>query len=155
MNQTTPKPWPHDLIQLLTWQGELLDALAEKASHQSRLIEAGRIDALLALLTDRQALVEELMTSKERMAALTGDLPARIDALDAGQRTELVTLIERIGERFTRVMEIDDRDRRSIESARDETRTELTTFDTARLARSAYGQRPAGAPPVRFADQRG
>ena len=44
MTETTPKPWPHDLIQLLTQQGDLLDALAEKASQQSRLIEAGRIE---------------------------------------------------------------------------------------------------------------
>ena len=156
---TTPPrlPWPADLLDLLSRQQAIVDRLSELADSQSALIEASQTDALLNVLAQRQALIDEFTISQAELSGLTGSLDRRLAQVEPSQREQIQTRLNVIGERLASVMRRDEDDQARLKSGRDAIRTEMTSMGTARQARRAYVTTPDAASGTnnRFADRRG
>jgi hypothetical protein len=148
----TPE-WVAPLLEALTAQHDIIERLRPMAQQQGALIESGRTDALLALLAERQQLLDELLRAQERIGRLSTERREHLRGLEAPARDELRSLMEAIDGGLAAVLEIDARDQKKLEEARHETKRRLASVDTVRTARTAY-VKPAGGGP-RFTDRRG
>jgi len=151
--QTMTLDWAGSLLRLLEEQEALVNELACLADRQAELIRRAQTDALLSLLTRRQQIIERFAGTQNDLSKLTDDLEARLETVSSAQRQRIQSLIGDIGDRLAQVMQCDEKDQRVLEAARNRTKDELATVDTARQARRAY--RSGGAVDNRFADQRG
>jgi hypothetical protein len=112
-----------------------LDALAER---QDRLIDDGAADALLALIGERQALVDELV-------GLGRSIEAEVDQLAPERRTPRVDdLLDAIARRAGRIAARDEQHRRRLEARRDELASEMTGVGRGRTALAAYAGGASG-----------
>lgn len=149
--------WPQRLLALLERQHELVDRLVILADSQGTLISEVRTDALLELLAERQAIIDEFTTTQANLAGLTADLERRLADVDPAQRDRIRSLLNRIGERLAAVMRRDEADQELLRASRDGVRGEIAALGTARHARNAYVNSPAlaSAGGNRFADRHG
>ncbi len=136
--QTPSTDWPDTILDLLQRQHKLVDELSQLADRQADLIRDGHTDALLGLLTQRQTVIERFTATQVDLGRLTGDLDARLRSVDEDVRERIQSLISDIGERLTHVMQRDERDQRTLESARDKKKREIASLDSGRQARYAY-----------------
>lgn len=146
--------WEHKLIETLERQERIVDRLSTLADQQGALIENGRTDALLGLLSQRQQLIDDFTGAQREVGRLTEGIEQRLEEVATPLRDRIGSLIDLIGSRLTEVMAHDARDQTELESRRDGARKELGTLSAARTARNAYlgGSRDKGS---RFADRRG
>ena len=140
------------LISMLEQHRDLVLQLDRMAEGQMALIDAGEADALLGLLGDRQAIMDELAAGQDGMAGLSEDLRGR-DDLGDGHRARITRLVDEIGDRLSRIVTRDEQDRARLRTNRDRAAAELSGLHTARQAHSAYAK-PRGNS-NRFADRRG
>lgn len=149
-----PARWAPRLQRLLDEQRSLATELETLARRQREHIAAGDTDRLLAVLGERQVVIDRLSRVvadfqpfrdhwEELMAALP---PARRDAFAAATR-DVAGAVERVGER-------DEEDRRELERRRAGVAAELSSVTRGRSAVAAYGRAP-GAPGPRFQDREG
>lgn len=146
--------WENRLIETLETQQSLVDRLSELADRQGELIEGGRTDALLGLLSQRQRLIDDFVGAQEEVGRMTDGIDERLDGLPAMVRDRISSLIDEIGRRLTEVMAHDERDQGLLQTRRAGAKEELGSLSTAQVARNAYlgGSRPSGS---RYADRRG
>jgi len=157
-NPAAESSWSGELIELLERQHALVDELASLAARQAALVERRQTDALLALLGERERIIAQFTRSQEEMARFTDDLDSRLDEVPDGERTMIQALIGRIGDRLGEVMQRDAEDQQTLETARCEVKSELSSLTRSQQARHAYhGGMPSGGGTGtnRFADQRG
>ena len=140
------------LIKLLERQQALAEQLAGLADKQAALIDAGDSDALLAVLTNRQRIMDQFTAGQDSLTRLSD--AARRDE-PAGQATQerIGALIEDISDRLTDIMRLDEKDRSLLEASRDGVGEALSGLTTAREARQAYLR--ARTVTNRFADRQG
>ena len=150
---TTTGEWSTALIELLERQDELVTRLGALADQQAELVQSRRTDALLALLAERQRIIEAFTRAQDELGAMSEDIETRLESVDDERRTRVQTLIADIGDRLAQVMQRDERDQAVLATVRGDIRSELSAIDATRQARAAY--RSTGAPTNRFADQRG
>lgn len=145
-----PPTWPDRVLAVLGDQQSIVDSLAGLASRQSGLIESNRTDALLALLSERQQLIDRFTASQQQL----NDLSSRGTTEEANpdQRRQMRDMVESISTRLSEVLQLDERDQQRLEQHRDTAKSEITSIGRAAQARQAYGGRSANN---RFADQRG
>jgi hypothetical protein len=144
--------WAAALIAGLETQRALADELAPLAERQGDLIRDGQSDALLGLLARRQEIIDRFLGEAERLSAEVGDARQLVARLPEEPRGRVRELIEQIDARLAHVLSLDERDQSAMQTARDETRRQLTSLDAGRTARQAYTQRQGAS---RFADRRG
>ena len=106
------------LIKLLERLQALAEQLAGLADKQAALIDAGDSDALLAVLTNRQRIMDQFTAGQDSLTRLSD--AARRDE-PAGQATQerIGALIEDISDRLTDIMRLDEKDRSLLEASRD------------------------------------
>ncbi len=136
-------------LRLLERQRDALRRVGTLARAQRELIAREDTDALLALLTQRQAALHDASGAGEELLALraapasthTGDLAGDIAQL----RDEVSALVREIAE-------LDEEDRRTLEKKREQVLEEMSGVARAREAAAAYGARDHGA---RYQDREG
>jgi hypothetical protein len=140
------------LVRLLEDQLQLVEQLAKLATRQGDLIAAGRSEPLLALLADRQEVMDELAAGQENLGELCR-APAADDDLTESDRQRVRGLIDAITDSLNGILRSDEADREAMGVVRDRIRADLDRFGSARAAHRAYSVgRPAGS---RFADRQG
>jgi hypothetical protein len=148
----TTADWIEELTKLLEYQHSIVDELAQLADRQAALIREQQTDALLGLLADRQQLIERFTGTQADLNRIAGEVEARVGEVTVEQRTEIQRKIGAIGDRLAQVMQRDERDQETLQAARDRSKEELTSLDSASRARHAYMRRPGGN---RYADRQG
>ena len=149
-----PTPnWPNELIALLERQEKTVDKLHELARYQGSLIEKGRTEPLLGLLTQRQTLIDEFTSMQGEMASKTEDLEQRLMGVEVSKKNRIQSLIESLDQHLNAIMKHDQEDQAALAAARDEIRDELALQGAATQARNAYTK--TGVPDTRFADRQG
>lgn len=139
-------------ITLLEEQRGVFERLEELARSQGELIEQDRTEELLALMGERQELIE-------RAGAIAGELqPMRAgwdaiagDASDA-ERAAVAGLARAVDALIGRIVEADRRDEQRLGARRAELSMELGGLSRGRSASNAYAG-PSGARP-RYQDRR-
>lgn len=136
MHETPP------VITRLERQLELFRRLEAIAERQSDLIDEGRTPELLAIIAERQTLVDEIVRVGK---AIETDLSlARPDA-------QVNQLLEQVGQIATRVQQRDQNDHRRLEIDRDRLSGEMAGVGRGRHAVAAYSNRTR-EPTTRFKD---
>lgn len=145
--------WDERLLNMLQQQKALLERLAQLAEYQGSLINEGNTDSLLSLLAERQQMIDRFLALQRDLGGLTENLEARLERVEQGRRKQIQGLIAEIGQLLERVMQHDEQDRQTLETARNQTRDELQEIGNAARARQAYQGAASGT--ARFADQQG
>ena len=156
----TPQRFVADAISRLEMQAAAGDRLADLAREQGGLIETGRVDELLEVLTQRQSLIDELLAVVTEIGPLADAVQHTPAGVTEVQRQTVRRLVDTIGQRLAEVIDIDSRDRTRLEQRLAEVNRERSVNTSARTARAAYGRaKPVigalGESRTRFTDQQG
>lgn len=146
--------WRPALFRLLGEQRTRLERLERLAERQSGLIERGDTEGLLALLAERQPLVDELAGLTEEVQpyrAAWAEVARTLGPIDGERAMREAEWMESAA---ARLAERDRRDAAMLEARRDALAQEISAMPSARGAVAAYsrGQSAVGA---RFQDREG
>ncbi|MHC4416023.1 MAG: flagellar export chaperone FlgN [Planctomycetota bacterium] len=141
------------LVELLEQQQGLVQELGHLARRQAALIEAGRTDALLELLAQRQQIMDRFVSSQDSLAELTESMRGGGGHVAEERRERVSTLVDSISRDLSEILHRDEQDRAALRANRDRTADQLTGLGTAKQAHQAYFK--ARAVNNRFADRQG
>jgi hypothetical protein len=145
----TPQP-----LALLEDQAGLYRQLHALSSSQGALVD-GQPDALLAVLAQRQNLIDRLMDSNRKLEPYRDRWLAVTAGLAPAQRQRMADLLEQIGKYRQAIASQDDEDCRRLGEARSELARELARVNNSGQAARAYQTLNARPTSSRFTDRRG
>lgn len=143
------------LISLLEQQLRLFEHLAELSDRQQGLVDDGQAEQLLALLAQRQQLIDHLDTVNGELEPYRNQWDQFWPGLEDSQRQRIGPLIEQAQQLLERIMQADDRDRGRLESAKIEVAAELSQVNQARAARDGYHHVAGSDQNNRFTNRQG
>lgn len=139
----SPTAWLPSVRHLLDEQVELCLAFEQLSSRQSSLIAAGGIDELIALLVEREALLERIVAIHRVLEPFHARYTELLDDLANSDRVSLQGRIDAVATVIERIRVQDDVDRRALEHQRQVVADELAGMARVRGAAAAYA---AGSP---------
>lgn len=147
------------LVGLLDEHRRLYQELDTLARRQSELIEADDTDALLAVLAERQAIIDRLDHGKRRLDPARADWERISHEVSGDEREHVRLVLAEVTQLAGRVAARDEEDRRRLESRRDQIADEVVSLSRSRKAAAAYGPAGGNAGPsglaARFQDREG
>ncbi|MFW6059651.1 MAG: flagellar export chaperone FlgN [Phycisphaeraceae bacterium] len=158
MTEPTVRPSRADvgrLIERLSQQRDLYQQLKALSDQQGQLIADGQGEQLLAVLAQRQGLVDQLAQLNEQLAPFKEHWPTLSDQLDAAQRQQVNGLLEEVETLLESIIQQDDRHREQLQAAKQQIGRQLEQTHTAGRALNAYKPAGAGNAPARFTDRQG
>lgn len=141
-----PARWAPRLRRILDEQRALYDRLDALSIRQSELVLGGATDELLAVLGERQIVVDQIWSSSDEFAPFQRRWAELMSALPAEQRLQFSAVALELAEIIERIAERDDADRRELERQRATVAAEISSLNRGRTAVAAYGGGAAGAP---------
>jgi len=129
-----------------------LDALSQK---QTELVDAGDAEGVLAILRQRQGIVEEIVDLAERARVYRDQLGSGAAGVAPGARERLTSRVGAIERLADEINARDERDRQSLAASRERIARELAEVGRGRRAVSAYGASDSGTAGARFQDREG
>ncbi len=141
------------LVELLEAQQALVEELAMLAARQPPLIEAGESDGLLALLADRQRIMDRLFGDQERISQLVESLDHPAGTLGAEARARISRVAAPITGPLSKIVPSDEEEEVLIGARSQRASRMMAKLDTAKQAHSAYLRSRAVS--NRFADRQG
>ncbi len=133
------------LISLLRRQVGVYTRLEQLSGRQRGLIAAEDQQHLLALLAERQKLVDELGVLNQSLIPLQAYWRANRETVAPSLRTEADQLVGRAGEILQRILGADEQDARILSARKAQTANQVTALAQGRQAFEAYG---GGARPL-------
>ncbi len=127
------------LIALLRRQVSIYTRLEQLSGRQRDLIAAEDQRQLLALLAERQKLVDALGALNQGLIPLQKYWRANRDTVAPSLRTEADQLVGRAGEILKRILGADEQDARVLSARKAQTAKEVTALAQSRQAFEAYG----------------
>lgn len=125
------------LLKLLERQQALVEQLAGLADRQRALIDTSDTDRLLAVLAQRQGIMDQFTAGQDSLGRLT-EAARREGATEPAMQQRIGTLIEDITSRLARIMRHDEQDRDLLGASRDRVGKALTGLSVAKEARRTY-----------------
>lgn len=154
-----PDIWAPRLARVLDRQREVYERLELLSLSQAQLIHEDQTDELLAVLGQRQSLIEQLTALNDELAPFTERWSELASRLSEQHREDLRQRFDEVGRLVESITRRDESDRRALEVRRSSVGSELQSLTRSRGAVAAYSraQTPAGgeAPGPRFQDRRG
>jgi hypothetical protein len=129
---------------LLQRQQDLFSQLDAMSQRQSALIEAQDTDRLLAVLAERQSVIDRIAETSVRLEPYRASWDAVMKGLDEPGRARVRRRIDVLAELAERVAKRDEADRAMLETRRDAVAGEITQINRGRGAVAAYGQQQNG-----------
>ena len=127
------------LISLLRRQVSIYTRLEQLSGRQRGLIAAEDQQQLLALLAERQKLVDQLGGLNQSLLPLQDYWRANREAVAPALRKEADQLVGRAGEILQRVLGADEQDARILSARKAQTAKQVTALAQGRQAFEAYG----------------
>lgn len=140
-----------EYVSLLTSQRALLGELDALSQRQSALIDNEDMEPLLALLDERQRVIDQVMPVSRTLDELRWRWRTVRAALPESRRDQVQHAEDALLGLFTQVARRDERDQARLKSRLESAGAQLSGLATSRRAAGAYGQTPAAAP--RFQDR--
>ncbi len=148
------RQWAESLGRRIEELSALLVRLERLGEGQERLIADERTDELLALLADRERLVEQVVGASEQIDALRRRWDEMSPGLGDAELAPLREGLDSLTDYAARIAARDDRDRSALVVKRDELSKRLAGVGVGQRAVNAYGGKPQGSSP-RFQDREG
>lgn len=148
------------LVGQLDEHRRLYQQLEGLARRQSDHIESDDTDGLLAVLAERQAVIDLLDHAQRKLEPARRDWERASPEVSQDEREHVRLLLAEVMELAARVAARDEDDRRRLESRRDEIADEMVSLTRSRKAFAAYGAPGASGaasagPQARFQDREG
>ena len=144
------------LVALLTRQRDLYQDLGGLSARQQALIDAGRTEDLLGVLTQRQALIDQLTSCNQEVAPLRSRLSDIAAGASESLRATIRARVDEVQNLLQQIIERDEADRVRLEASRARVGDALKQVNTAPAAANAYRATAArAASGSRFTDARG
>ncbi len=135
----TTKADAEALISLLRRQVSIYTRLEQLSGRQRGLIAAEEQQQLLALLAERQKLVDELGALNQGLIPLQKFWRDNRETVAPSLRAEADRLVGRAGEILQRVLGADEQDARILSARKAQTAKQVTALAQGRQAFEAYG----------------
>lgn len=129
------------LTELLSRQLKLFERLGALSEHQTKFVDTGQNQALLALLALRQRLVDRLERINRDLQPFRSQWDTVWHRLDASKRQTVGSLIHQVQQLLCRILDCDDRDHDQLQEVRRQNRVEMGRGNQVSAARRAYGLR--------------
>jgi hypothetical protein len=145
-------------MRLLDRQETVCQELMHRCDRQTELICEHRSDELLALMNERQHLIDELGSLAHSLEPYRAAWPNIWQSLGAGDREAVQERVDSVQRIVGDVMNHDHEDESRIEIERGRIREEIETITTGRTTANAYGRdasRGVNRITNRFTDERG
>lgn len=138
--------------RLLEEQRSLLGQLDALSQRQGDLIDEEDSTRLLAVIAERQSVVDRLAEVSRRVSESRPEIDAVVGTLvsDTGESAEIRHLLQAVGDLAVAIQERDARDQERMRQRRDQLAAELSGLGASNRAVSAYGRKPVNP---RYADQ--
>lgn len=148
------------LIDLLEQQKSLYGSLQSLSARQQAIIEQGDTEQLLAVLSERQVLVDQLTGINKQVAPLRSRMSEISASASETKRKSLRALVDDVQAMLQAIIDRDEQDRRVLEASKASVGQQLQKIKTAPAAMNAYkanAMRTAKVPAsvARFTDSRG
>lgn len=138
-------------LELLDRQLVAYQELEALARRQPDLIAADDGDGLLALLAERQVVIERLTELNHQLGPVRAVWHELTPALSEAQRTRCRQTLDEIAALAEAIADRDSADRSALERRRAEVASELSSLSAGRGAVAAY--RPSQPRPPRYQDR--
>lgn len=145
----------NQLIERLTRQRDLYQQLKALSDQQGQLIADGQAEPLLAVLSQRQTLVDELTRLNAEVAPLRQRWTELARHIREDQRPRVNALLEEVETLLAAIIEQDDAHRQQLQGAKQRIAEQLERTNTAGRAMHAYRPAAAAGAPARFTDRSG
>lgn len=148
------------LATLLTRQRDLYRELAGLSSRQQVLVAESRTEELLTVLSQRQALIDQLTACNKEVAPFRSRLGDIAAAAPLATRETIRTRVDEVQGLLKEIIGRDEADRATLEASRQRVGEEMKRVNAAPAAANAYRAQAAGAygaarPAARFTDSQG
>jgi len=127
-----------ELVELLDHQRTLYRRLRLLADRQKTLVMMDDAQPLLALLGERQRLVDGLVAISGRMSPYRTRWTAIYAALDDATRRRVADLLEEVNASLATVLQRDRHDTMLLDARRQDTAIRLRAMDSGARANTAY-----------------
>ncbi|MCA9293653.1 MAG: flagellar export chaperone FlgN [Phycisphaerales bacterium] len=131
--------WAPRLEHILHKQLELYRQLAALSTRQQALIAQDQTDGLMALLTDRQRVIDQISEVNREVEPFATQWTSLVGQLEAEPRQRLGLLLEELDQLVAEITSRDEQDRKVLESRRAEASDALDDVSRKRAALGAYG----------------
>jgi len=153
--QETPSQQADALLSLLTEQHGLYRQLHDLSGQQAQSIRDGSTEQLLALLSQRQTVIDHITRLNTQIAPYRENWPALRDKVDASQRDRVHQVLDEIEHLLNQVVEQDERDRNELQGAQAHVGTQMTRVNQSGRAIQAYGPPKSNTKAPTFTDRQG
>ncbi|MCC6676969.1 MAG: flagellar export chaperone FlgN [Phycisphaerales bacterium] len=148
------------VVTLLDEHRRLYVQLDGLARRQSEHIEADDTDGLLAVLAERQSVIDLLDHAQRKLEPARRDWERVSHEVSPDEREHIRLVLAEVTALAAQVAARDEDDRRRLESRRDEIADEMVSLTRSRKAFAAYGApgtsgAPGAGPQARFQDREG
>lgn len=151
--QDNPRTWVPRIARLLDRQLGLYARLDELSKSQTAHIERDETDQLLAVLSRRQSVIDDITKVNEELGPFRDRWGVLSSSLDERDRRELRERLEALETLVDSISQRDEADRQLLESRRRHVGHEMESLTRGRGAVHAYQKDPRNAP--RFQDRQG
>lgn len=153
--QETPSQQAEALLALLTEQHDLYRQLHALSGQQAQCIRDGSTEQLLALLSQRQTVIDSITRSNTQVAPYREQWPSLRDTVDPSLRDRVHSTLDEIEQLLNQVVEQDERDRAELKGAQAQIGSQMGNVNRAGQAIQAYGPPKTSTKAPTFTDRRG
>lgn len=129
------------LIELLEEHRALCGVLDAISQRQGQIVTNGEAGAILAILAERESVIDELSRSNARIEPLRRVWDSVASQASSAQRDDVAERIEALAGLIGAVADRDTQDQRALELRRDAVVSELRSLESQRRAAGIYGKR--------------
>jgi hypothetical protein len=153
--QESPSQQVIALLGLLAEQRDLYSQLKSLSGQQAQCIREGSTEELLALLSQRQAVIDSLSRSNIQVAPYRERWPSILGFVDPAQRERVRVILDEIEQMLNDVVAQDECDRDELKGVQNQIGSQMSKVDQASRAARAYGV-PTSSPQLpTFTDRQG
>ncbi len=146
--------WTQQLIDILDQQRDLYEQLHGLSDQQAQLVSTGDPDPLLALMSRRQQLIDQLTQVSSRLEPYRTNWSEYWAELDGDSRDRVGGLVKQVQTLLEQIMSQDERDRATLAARRTEVAGSVQRMRQGASVNRAYAQ-PTGKAVSRYTDRRG
>ncbi|MCL2641178.1 MAG: hypothetical protein FWD53_10065 [Phycisphaerales bacterium] len=134
MQTTTTK-----LVQTLMAQKNLYIQLLDLAAKQSTHVAAGESDPLIAILTARNRIIDQIIPLDRELQPYKSHWQELLDSLPPTDRSIIAGLLKDVQQLLANILAHDERDKQTLERQKQDIGSQITRTVTGTALNRAYG----------------
>jgi hypothetical protein len=142
-----------DLLELFGQEKACYTSLLDLSRRQKSVIEAGEVEALLTIISQKQSVLYQVAGVEDRLIPYKRNWRAVRESIDEDDRQMLDMALSTVGELLAELIALEKESEEILSHRRDQTRVELVEAARGRAVHEKYASGPADSP-ARYLDVR-